>query len=622
MLDYGKVKAIIWDLDETFWKGTLSEGTIEIPDENIQLIKTLADCGVVCSICSKNNAEQVRPLLKSAGLEDFFVFQSIDWSNKGPRVKQIIEDMHLRNPNILFVDDNPTNRAEVEHFCPGIVTADIWVISQLCQYFDSIEKKDIEHKRLTQYKVLEQKREKARGASSITEFLLQSHIKVTIHNDFENQLDRIEELVLRTNQLNFTKVRSSKEELRLLIDDKSCNCGYVCVSDDFGEYGVSGFFAVKDGIAEHFIFSCRVLGMGVEQYVYNIVGKPRIVISGEVASDLNDPVVTWINVNNTTQSDSDKVQGAINKKIVIHGPCDLESVFGFIQDSPNIIKEFNYVNSNGISIEQRNCTTHIVESLTFSRDIRESESIKRLPFYDEKMYDTALFDTDTEFAVLSLFTDPCLSRYKEKDTGLIVCFGDSVYDLTDATRMDEYITRSFCLHNCRFTAKDLEYIQNHFEYIGRIQPEEVVKNVDFIYEHLAANCKLLITLQSEMPYMGSTTNYSYDGVYPKQLDRVKRHVYNKTLNDLLRIWAADKQDVFFLDFNKYIKGQQSFRDHISHFTRDVYYDLSCELVDIISKTGSVNLTNKSRLELCVGDLKQKVSMNISRMRKIVTKKMR
>ena len=39
---------------------------------------------------------------------------------------------------------------------------------------------------------------------------------------------------------------------------------------------------------EHFLFSCRILGMGIEQYVYNKLGCPKFVISGDVAIRISD----------------------------------------------------------------------------------------------------------------------------------------------------------------------------------------------------------------------------------------------------------------------------------------------------------------------------------------------
>ena len=36
-----KIKVIIWDLDETFWKGTLSEENVNIPEQHIKLLQRL-----------------------------------------------------------------------------------------------------------------------------------------------------------------------------------------------------------------------------------------------------------------------------------------------------------------------------------------------------------------------------------------------------------------------------------------------------------------------------------------------------------------------------------------------------------------------------------------------------
>ena len=49
------VKLVIWDMDETFWQGTISEGPIVFVEENIRAVKKLTDCGIVNAICSKND---------------------------------------------------------------------------------------------------------------------------------------------------------------------------------------------------------------------------------------------------------------------------------------------------------------------------------------------------------------------------------------------------------------------------------------------------------------------------------------------------------------------------------------------------------------------------------------
>ena len=108
-MNFEEIKLIIWDLDDTFWQGILSEGEVSIPEENIKLIIRLTERGIVNSICSKNDESDVIKKLKEIGLEDYFVFNSINWNSKGPRIKKTIEQMALRDANVLFIDDNPSN---------------------------------------------------------------------------------------------------------------------------------------------------------------------------------------------------------------------------------------------------------------------------------------------------------------------------------------------------------------------------------------------------------------------------------------------------------------------------------------------------------------------------------
>ena len=73
-----KIKLVIWDLDETFWKGTISDGEVEPIPENIEIVKKLTDRGIVNSICSKNDHEVAKNELIKEGVWDYFVFPSID----------------------------------------------------------------------------------------------------------------------------------------------------------------------------------------------------------------------------------------------------------------------------------------------------------------------------------------------------------------------------------------------------------------------------------------------------------------------------------------------------------------------------------------------------------------
>lgn len=329
MIEFAKIKLVIWDLDETLWKGVLSEGSVVMPKEHIQLVKDMVDSGVMCSICSKNDEQPVLDELENKGLRGLFVFNSINWSPKGERVKQIVTEMNLRQPNVVFIDDNPSNRGEVKTSCPDIDVEDVDIIPELISYFRTIEKKDIEHKRLKQYNVLEEKQSFKANFASNEEFLKQSNVVVELFTDCMNHKERILDLINRSNQLNFTKIRLQESELDELLSDTNIKCGYAQVRDNFGDYGIVGFYAVENGVAKHFVFSCRTLGMGVEQFVYKQIGEPMLNIQGDVSSSPYEPNPYWINQDSNDVKEKDHLNAG---KVLVKGPCDMQQMFAYIAD--------------------------------------------------------------------------------------------------------------------------------------------------------------------------------------------------------------------------------------------------------------------------------------------------
>jgi hypothetical protein len=61
------VKVVIWDLDDTFWSGTLSEGGVGAIERNLEVVRALADRGIVSSICSKNDPDDAQARLREMG---------------------------------------------------------------------------------------------------------------------------------------------------------------------------------------------------------------------------------------------------------------------------------------------------------------------------------------------------------------------------------------------------------------------------------------------------------------------------------------------------------------------------------------------------------------------------
>ena len=185
------VRLVIWDLDETFWKGTLSEGGITFCPENRDIVIALAERGIISTICSKNDFEAVRDVLKTHDVWDYFIFPSINWEPKGPRLQALIEAIQLRPETVMLVDDYPMNRNEALFFVPGLQVADETVIPQLLANPLFKGKDDRALTRLQQYKLLEKRKadEVAAGGSNV-EFLRSSSIRIAIEHDIERHIVR------------------------------------------------------------------------------------------------------------------------------------------------------------------------------------------------------------------------------------------------------------------------------------------------------------------------------------------------------------------------------------------------------------------------------------------------
>src|SRR3954471_11481980 len=80
------VKLVIWDLDDTFWTGILSEEPVTAVAGNVELVKRLATRGIVSTISSKNDPAAAAERLREMGVWDYFVSPSISFQAKGASI--------------------------------------------------------------------------------------------------------------------------------------------------------------------------------------------------------------------------------------------------------------------------------------------------------------------------------------------------------------------------------------------------------------------------------------------------------------------------------------------------------------------------------------------------------
>jgi FkbH-like protein len=361
------IRLVIWDLDETFWKGTLTEGGIrEYVKAHHDIVIELARRGIMSSICSKNDFDAAKKVLAEKHIWDYFIFPSINWEPKAARIASLVENVQMRPSTVLFIDDNPSNRAEVEALVSGIQTADDLFIAQILKNPLFAGREDFGLARLAQYKLLEEKKrdEKTSGADN-EEFLRSSDVRVCIERDIEVHIDRAIELINRTNQLNFTKKRlpgspdDARRQLRRLMAYFDCQAGLIQVADKYGDYGFVGFFAttpqrkkIVAGASNtrlvHFCFSCRTLGMLIEQWIYDHLGRPELRVMGDVLTDLSlKRKIDWVRLVDNIHGQPAEFR-EIASHVVVYGGCEAHIIGGYLTPYTQRIDVFGNYAANGL----------------------------------------------------------------------------------------------------------------------------------------------------------------------------------------------------------------------------------------------------------------------------------
>jgi FkbH-like protein len=343
------VRLVVWDLDETFWKGTLTEGGIsEYVQEHHDAVIELARRGIMSSICSRNNPDQVLPILKDNRILEYFIFPSISWQPKGERLATLIESVQLRPESVMFIDDNPGNLAEARATVPGIQVEGVDFIGSMLEDPRFKGKNDSGLTRLSQYKLLEtRKRDEVQHSGDNSEFLRGCDIRVYIEHDVLSHLDRAVEIINRTNQLNYTKNRlpedpeTARAKLSRQCTGSHRQAGLVHVVDRYGDYGFVGFYLMRNrrtdpapGLANqtliHYCFSCRTLGMFVEHWLYDQLRRPALAVVGEVLTDLNEPrTIDWIRLVPSISADA-QTTSRIAPEIRVNGGCEANSVAHYL----------------------------------------------------------------------------------------------------------------------------------------------------------------------------------------------------------------------------------------------------------------------------------------------------
>ncbi len=559
------IRLVVWDLDETYWTGTLEEGSVAISSENRNIPEFLAKRGIISSICSKNSFEPVKARLEQEDLWKWFVFPMVDYEFKSLMVQQIVEQMGLRAETILFVDDNPFNRGEVAERVPGINVAAETIIPVLLDHPQLQGKPDPDMTRLERYKVLQMKQQNIAKAEKPTDFLRECEIQVSIHYDVLEQFDRIHDLVNRTNQLNFIKKRwneditiARKEYEEAAKKAYNMHVGYVKVRDKFGYYGICGYFEIQVAptVAGQFLFSCRVLNMGVEQFVYQLLKFPGIKVAEPVVAKLQRrTVVDWIHV----VPDAEEAAGApgIEAKdaphLCLRGPCELVQSAHYLRPYFNITEEFQYPRA-GWAVQRPLVRYLVLVEESAARGLTALTQLglpEDFPGIDLATLSSAITSPGLTASVFSFTLESEIAIYRHKPTGLLIPLSIGRFDREDLTRLDITTLQAA---NPQISAEDLAAMRSVFEFHSRFNLELLANDLAHLAIRLRDSGQRVIVVEG------------FDE--PELIDRPKYH-HNQTTNQLVRQAFAGLPHVTYIRVANYVTGRDQ-QVEINHFTRPVY----------------------------------------------------
>ncbi|MEI8201718.1 MAG: HAD-IIIC family phosphatase [Bacteroidota bacterium] len=306
-------KCLILDCDNTLWGGIISEDGME----NIQIgnlgigkaftefqywIKKLKNRGIILAICSKNDeAVAKEPFEKHPDmvlhLEDIAVFKA-NWENKADNIHQIQSILQIGFDSMVFLDDNPFERAMVKENIPEICVpelpedpADYLEYLYALNLFETASFSDEDSERTKLYQMEAERKTVQQKFANEDDFLQSLHMLSMVEPFNKFNTPRVAQLSHRSNQFNLRTVRYTEADIETLGNSKEYYTFAYTLEDKFGDNGLICTTILKKEDAqtlfiESWFMSCRVLKRGMEHFVLNTIAdfareKGFIYLKGE-----------------------------------------------------------------------------------------------------------------------------------------------------------------------------------------------------------------------------------------------------------------------------------------------------------------------------------------------------
>lgn len=290
-------KALIFDCDNTLWKGVLGEEGFDnilisgtqpggAPFEEVQsLAKQLSREGIIVGLCSKNNPGDVDEVLakhpKMTLKEEDLTIKKVNWTDKVSNLESIARTLNIGKDSLVFVDDSNFEINFVKEALPEIITIKVpekisdypRIIRKNLELFYNASKTVEDLKRVKMYKEQEKREESKTGFENLESYIKSLNITLEIYINDPAIIPRMSQMTQKTNQFNLTTIRYSESDIQKFVDSPDYTVVAIGVNDKFGDNGITGLAIIKYvGIQAEintFLMSCRIIGRNIENCFFD-----------------------------------------------------------------------------------------------------------------------------------------------------------------------------------------------------------------------------------------------------------------------------------------------------------------------------------------------------------------
>ena len=294
-------KCLVFDLDNTLWGGVIGDDGIEglilgegsgAGEAHLALqryAKQLKERGIILAVCSKNNSAIAEAAFRDhpemiLSRSDISAFVA-NWEDKSANLKAIAARLNIGLDSLVFVDDNPVERARIRQSLPMVAVPELPkdIVHYVCciadaGYFEAVAFTSEDRQRTEQYAANVEREALSEMSGSLEEFLKSLQMSVIFGPFAAPDLVRVTQLFNKTNQFNATTRRySAKEVANFASADDTITLQFRLL-DKFGDNGLISAMIIRpdpkqqDVFAiDNWVMSCRVFGRQLEFEAMNIL---------------------------------------------------------------------------------------------------------------------------------------------------------------------------------------------------------------------------------------------------------------------------------------------------------------------------------------------------------------